>query len=989
MSNGTRRCPGCGQTLTADAIRGICPGCLMRAAMPGGASRTDASTGGSALATLEDSIGPLPRVLLRDTNPGEEPGPIVTQTRDEKRDASLRYRIDGEIARGGMGAVLKGRDPDLGRDVALKVLRDDLRGDPDMTRRFVEEAQIAGQLQHPGVVPVYELGTLADRRPFFAMKLVKGHTLAQLLDARSSPADDLPRLMSIFEAVCQTVAYAHARGVIHRDLKPSNVMVGSFGEVQVMDWGLAKVLPRGGIVDDAQAGIQPRTQTIIATARSGGDDSAELSHPGSVMGTPAYMAPEQARGELDQVDERADVFALGSILCELLTGEPAFIGRSVGEIQRKAALGDTADALARLERSGADAELMSLARHCLAREPEDRPHDAGSVAERLSAYEAGVQRRLRAAELASVEERARRRLTTVVAASAVLITALAGLGAARYVQDRQVRAGRVALALKEATLLREQAIAHPDDPARWPAALEGVRRAESTLAEGSDGETRSAFAALRKQVESAAEADRKDRELLARIDEIRVAGVEEGGWKKAERSLAEAFRVAGYDLSTLSPWQVGERIRARPGTTAIDIAAGLDGWTRIRLLLLDQTGAMRTVEAARVADPDPWRNELRTALCLPDKPARQSALTALGKSADLQKLRLRSLKLLSACLMNADPPAAETILRFGQLHYPQDLMLNLTLAMVLQSKGQFDEAIRFGTAARSIRPESAHDLAHALESTGRTGEAIAILQDLVQRRPESSRNLSCLGLALKREGRMKEVSDALARAVSLLRKEVESRPDDDIAHFNLGMALYNVGKPDEAIAELRRHLRIDPADAQARTNIGTILQVQGRADEAIAEAREALRIDPNQSMAHNNLAWAIVTHPDPAKRNLIEALEHARKAVALAPGEYNWNSTLATVLYRAGKRDEALAKFRKALELGNGGGPQEWLYLAMIACELGRKDEAERWFDKSVAWMKEKASTDPDMRRAWSEAAKMLSRPGPEAMEAKPVPGAK
>ena len=116
--------------------------------------------------------------------------------------------------------------------------------------------------------------------------------------------------------------------MIHRDLKPSNVMVGSFGEVQVMDWGLAKVLPRGGVVDDAKAGKETPAETLIATARSGSD--ADLSHAGSIMGTPSYMAPEQARGETDRIDERADVFALGSILCEILTGTPAFTGRTVG-----------------------------------------------------------------------------------------------------------------------------------------------------------------------------------------------------------------------------------------------------------------------------------------------------------------------------------------------------------------------------------------------------------------------------------------------------------------------------------------------------------------------------------------------------------------------------------------------------------------------------------------------------------------------------------
>ena len=194
--------------------------------------------------------------------------------------------------------------------------------------------------------------------------------------------------------------------MIHRDLKPSNVMVGSFGEVQVMDWGLAKVLPRGGVVDDATAGKPDRQETVIATARSGSDDS-DLSHAGSVMGTPAYMAPEQARGEIDRIDERADVFALGSILCEILTGEPAFLGRSAGEIQRKAALGDLADAMARLDACGADAELVALAKDCLAREPEDRPRNAGAVAERVTAYLTGVQERLRVAEVARAAETAR------------------------------------------------------------------------------------------------------------------------------------------------------------------------------------------------------------------------------------------------------------------------------------------------------------------------------------------------------------------------------------------------------------------------------------------------------------------------------------------------------------------------------------------------------------------------------------------------------
>ncbi len=369
------RCPQCG----AERSAGICPRCLIRLGLdragpdrsrPFSSANTcgftgDASTTPSVLDSIAASIGPIPRVLLRDTGPGEQPGPIIKPQDLDGAEPGIRYRIDGEIARGGMGAILKGRDPDLGRNVALKVLREDHRDNADMVKRFVEEAQIGGQLQHPGVVPIYELGTFTDRRPFFSMKLVKGNTLAKLLEDRATPTDELPRLLSIYEAVCQTVAYAHARGVIHRDLKPSNVMVGSFGEVQVMDWGLAKVLPRG-VVDDEKAGKLDRQETVIITDRSGSGEPG-LSHAGSVMGTPSYMAPEQARGEGERVDERADVFALGSILCEVLTGDPAFLGRSSGEILHKAALGDLAEAVARLDACGSDAELIAIVRDCLAR----------------------------------------------------------------------------------------------------------------------------------------------------------------------------------------------------------------------------------------------------------------------------------------------------------------------------------------------------------------------------------------------------------------------------------------------------------------------------------------------------------------------------------------------------------------------------------------------------------------------------------------------
>jgi eukaryotic-like serine/threonine-protein kinase len=257
-----------------------------------------------------------------------------------------------------------------------------------VARRFIEEAQIGGQLQHPGIVPVYDIGRFGNR-PFFTMKFVKGLTLAALLGERTDPAADRPRLLAIAMQVAQILAYAHVKGVIHRDMKPANIMVGAFGEVQVMDWGLAKVLVEGGVADEeraTRAQEQPTDVTTIRTARSAGSTGnfGTDTEAGSLLGTPAYMPPEQANGDVALLDRRADVFGIGAILCEILTGKPPYVGRSGEEVRRKAATGDLADAHARLDVCGADAELIDLTSSCLAPEASDRPKDAQAVAEALT-----------------------------------------------------------------------------------------------------------------------------------------------------------------------------------------------------------------------------------------------------------------------------------------------------------------------------------------------------------------------------------------------------------------------------------------------------------------------------------------------------------------------------------------------------------------------------------------------------------------------------
>jgi serine/threonine-protein kinase len=291
-----------------------------------------------------------------------------------------RYPVSREIAHGGMGAILAGRDPDLGRDVAIKVLLANHLGKPGYCERFVEEARITGLLQHPGIVAVYELGALPDARPFFAMQLVDGETLDAQLAARKNPAENLPHFLTIFERVCQTIAYAHSRGVIHRDLKPLNVMVAPFGVVKVMDWGVAKVL---GAPD------------VAPLPRPTADPSAADTGVGSVIGTPAYMSPEQAQGDNSRIDERTDVFGLGGILCAILTGQGPYPGERTRKVYARAARADLADAFGRLEAAPAARELVALAKRCLAPHRDTRPRNAQEVAAALTTY---IESDLRRAE---------------------------------------------------------------------------------------------------------------------------------------------------------------------------------------------------------------------------------------------------------------------------------------------------------------------------------------------------------------------------------------------------------------------------------------------------------------------------------------------------------------------------------------------------------------------------------------------------------------
>jgi serine/threonine-protein kinase len=279
-----------------------------------------------------------------------------------------RYAILREMARGGMGIILRGWDQEIGRPVAVKLLHDCFAGDERLIRRFNNEARITGRLEHPAVVPIHELGQIEDGRPYFTMRLMDCQTLTEMLANR--PAGDAGQLayLRIFEKLCEGMAFAHSKGIIHRDLKPSNVMVGAYGVVKIMDWGLGRQLRVPEPIEElcGASGMQAESVSV--------DEESTMS--GTILGTPAYLPPEQARGE--PVDERADVFSLGGILCQILLGTGPYPETGSSKLHQ-AREGNLGPILARLNECQAERPLVDIAKACLSPNPADRPNHAREV----------------------------------------------------------------------------------------------------------------------------------------------------------------------------------------------------------------------------------------------------------------------------------------------------------------------------------------------------------------------------------------------------------------------------------------------------------------------------------------------------------------------------------------------------------------------------------------------------------------------------------
>jgi serine/threonine-protein kinase len=390
------------------------------------------------LAELADSeIGAtLARVGQGSTEPDDDQsGHTLTLSVGSATASGLRFRVLRPHARGGLGAVFVALDAELNREVALKEILDRHADDPVSRQRFLLEAEITGGLEHPGIVPVYGLGTYGGGRPYYAMRFIKGDSLrdavARFHADRSLKTDpgrrslELSKLLRRFFDVCNAIEYAHSRGVLHRDIKPGNVIVGRHGETLVVDWGMAKVVGRA----DPDPSADERT--LRPPSASGTADTL----PGQAIGTTGYMSPEQARGDHDSLGPRSDVYSLGATLYSILTGRAPFEGSDVSDVLRRVRLGEFP--APRKIHPSLDRALEAVCLKAMALKPEDRYASPRTLADDLESWMADEPvSAWREPRSRRARRWGRRHRTAVTGTTAALLAGLIGLAAVAVMQSQ-------------------------------------------------------------------------------------------------------------------------------------------------------------------------------------------------------------------------------------------------------------------------------------------------------------------------------------------------------------------------------------------------------------------------------------------------------------------------------------------------------------------------------------------------------------------------
>ncbi len=393
-------------------------------------------------------------------------------------------------------------------------------------------------------------------------------------------------------------------------------------------------------------------------------------------------------------------------------------------------------------------------------------------------------------------------------------------------------------------------------------------------------------------------------------------------------------------------------------------------------------------------------------------------MLALARDVDPGGWPVQTVTLLASSLLDAEEPAAAAeFLERVQAQYPSDVWVNHILGTCLEKlqPPRTDEAIRYYTAARALRPETAHDLAHALNRRGRGDEALAVFRDLTTRMPTNGWHWGCLSTLLETREDHRGAEGALAMAVPRFRRTLQHRPDDIAAHVNLGGILCDVqhdyppaaaeygaqpwrlepnnvkarfglgnvlreqGQLDDAAVAYRECIRLKPDFAPAHHNLAYVLVRQRNMDAAIAEGRESLRLQPDSVKVPGHLAWILAVYPDRPPREYDEADRLVRQSLETQPKDPTAHATLALVEYRLGHWDEAIAAAERSMALRKGGPAAEWFLLALALASKGEKEKALPWFDKAVERAIKKNLTEVDVIQLRTEAARLLGRPGPDA----------